>query len=91
MKSLRIALLALTLTACPGGAPEDDTESSKLICPPCGMTMAADSELTEVAGHQFAFCNERCKELVSKSPEQFLGHGIAIEAPAADSAPEAAE
>ncbi|MFT4540121.1 MAG: hypothetical protein ACI841_000491 [Planctomycetota bacterium] len=61
---------------------EDDTssvaksEEASWVCPPCGMSMSSDSELTEVAGHQWAFCNPRCADLVSRSPETFLKHAV---------------
>lgn len=51
-----------------GSHPE---ETAHHICPPCKMPMADDAALTEVAGMQFTFCSDKCKEAVMKNPQNF--------------------
>ena len=75
-------------TAANSSAPElAAPEADAWTCPPCGMNMPKDTEVHDVAGRRWVFCNDRCRALVTASPEQFVEHALPSERPA-ESAPE---
>jgi len=45
-------------------------------CPACQMEMAEGSPITDVAGMQFMFCSDKCKEIVIKDPVKFAKDAI---------------
>jgi len=79
----RTRLLVLLALGCAIACVDDDAPAGRasaaaveaeasLRCPPCGMRMAADTPLREIAGHSWAVCNERCAELIAEDPQLFL-------------------
>lgn len=60
----------------PDGSHPTDAAATHHKCPGCGMEMADDAPTTEVAGMQFMFCNDACKEAVMKNPAKFVDYAI---------------
>lgn len=51
-------------------------EKKVLVCPPCGMELAADSELREMGGMKFAVCNDACAEKVAAEPAKYAAYAV---------------
>lgn len=76
-----LALLAAGVACSREPAPGDRGQhgaaaDGPYVCPPCGMRMAADSELRELGGMRFALCNELCAEKVAADPGRYAKHAV---------------
>lgn len=68
--------LAPALVACSTKPASPAETAAALTCPPCGMELPADHELTEIAGKRFAFCSPLCAEKVAASPEKYAQYAV---------------
>jgi hypothetical protein len=57
-------------------AADEAPAARELRCPPCGMSLPADTELVEIAGRRWAVCSERCAELIAADPEAFAADAV---------------